>query len=149
MNKTSKHILSRLLLTAITGLSAQAFAFQPLITDDTGTQGAGGNQLEFSYGHDKTKTAGESERVHSVPVTYTRGLTDTSMSLSAPATPGYVRPTPLTRHGASPPPRSAPSGVSMKTKTARPAWPSSRKSLSPPAKIAKKEGWEPEKRRAT
>jgi hypothetical protein len=26
-----------------------ALAFQPLVTDDTGTQGAGGNQLEFSY----------------------------------------------------------------------------------------------------
>lgn len=77
MTKTAQHLLPRLLLAALAGFSAQAFAFQPLITDDTGTQGAGGNQLEFSYGYDRTKTAGETERTHSVPVTYTRGLTDT------------------------------------------------------------------------
>lgn len=91
MTKTAQHFLPRLLLTALTGLSAQAFAFQPLITDDTGTQGAGGNQLEFSYGFDRTKSAGETERSHSVPVVYTRGLTDT-IDVFAGTTYSWTRP---------------------------------------------------------
>jgi len=33
-------------------ISAPAFALHPLITDDTGTQGKGGLQLEFGYQHD-------------------------------------------------------------------------------------------------
>lgn len=68
--------LQSIILAALTGLSAQAFALQPLITDDTGTQGAGGNQLEFSYSHDRTRTNGETGRTHSVPAVYTRGLTE-------------------------------------------------------------------------
>jgi len=53
-----------------------ALAFQPLITDDTGTQGAGGNQLEFSVNRDRARSEGESVRVTSLPVVYTRGITD-------------------------------------------------------------------------
>lgn len=57
--------------------TAQAtFAFQPLITDDTGTQGAGGNQLEFSVNEDREQSAGETTRTTTLPFTYTRGLTD-------------------------------------------------------------------------
>lgn len=56
--------------------SLSAAALQPLITDDTGTQGTGGNQLEVSYGLDRTRVDGETERAHSVPVVYTYGLTD-------------------------------------------------------------------------
>lgn len=66
-----------LLLVALAGLATQAAAFQPLITDDTGTQGQGGNQLEFSYNRDREKSAGERETTHTLPVTYTRGLTET------------------------------------------------------------------------
>lgn len=58
-------------------LASPAFAFQPLITDDTGTQGTGGNQLEFSYNHDRERSAGETTRTTTVPGVYTRGLTDT------------------------------------------------------------------------
>lgn len=66
-----------LLLVALAGIATQAAAFQPLITDDTGTQGQGGNQIEFSYNRDREKSAGERETTQSLPVTYTRGLTET------------------------------------------------------------------------
>lgn len=52
-------------------------AMQPLITGDTGTQGTGGNQIEFSYNHDRTRTSGEISRVDTVPLVYTRGLSET------------------------------------------------------------------------
>ena len=54
---------------ALPPISVQAF--QPLITDDTGTQGAGGNQLEGSFARtdatNVTRAAG---------AVYTRGVTD-------------------------------------------------------------------------
>lgn len=56
--------------------SSTAQAFQPLITDDTGTQGSGGNQLEFSLNHDRTTGAGETVRTVTLPLVYTRGLTE-------------------------------------------------------------------------
>ncbi len=65
------------IVAAVAAFSLPASALQPLITDDTGTQGAGGNQLEVSYNRDRTKVAGETERVHTVPLVYTYGLTDT------------------------------------------------------------------------
>ncbi len=64
-------------LALLFGMSGAAFALQPLITDDTGTQGSGGNQLEFSYNYDRTKVDGGKERVSTVPLVYTYGLTDT------------------------------------------------------------------------
>lgn len=60
----------------LTVMPFSALAFQPLITDDTGTQGAAGNQLEFSLGEDRTKTAGLTERMLILPFVYTRGLTE-------------------------------------------------------------------------
>ena len=66
------------LLAASLVVSAPALALQPLVTDDTGTQGMGGNQLEFAWGHDSDKaTGGGTTRTDSFPVVYTRGLTDT------------------------------------------------------------------------
>lgn len=53
-----------------------ALAFQPLITDDTGTQGTGGNQFEFSVNEDRERSAGETTRTRTLPVVYTRGFTD-------------------------------------------------------------------------
>lgn len=64
-------------LSVLTAFSVSSLALQPLITDDTGTQGTGGNQLEVSYGHDRTRAGGETARVDSVPLVYTYGLTDT------------------------------------------------------------------------
>jgi hypothetical protein len=65
-----KKTLSALALAAA---SSTALGFQPLITDDTGTQGSGGNQLELAY--TGLKVANEKERA--VELVYTRGLSDT------------------------------------------------------------------------
>ena len=67
------------LSAALAGLLAMplsAQAFHPLITDDTGTQGAGGNQFEVGYDYAKSREAGASETARGVPLTYTRGLLD-------------------------------------------------------------------------
>ena len=64
------------LFAVVMGVSGSASALQPLIPDDTGTQGAGGNQLEASYSRDRTRVGGDTERVHTVPLGYTYGLTD-------------------------------------------------------------------------
>lgn len=57
-------------------LASSAAAFQPLITDDTGTQGSAGNQLEFSVNQDRARTGDVTERTRTLPFVYTRGLTD-------------------------------------------------------------------------
>jgi hypothetical protein len=54
-----------------------AAALQPLITDDTSTQGSGGNQLELSLNRSRITIDGVSDRVGSLPVVYTRGLGET------------------------------------------------------------------------
>ncbi|MDR1708798.1 MAG: transporter [Candidatus Accumulibacter sp.] len=64
------------LLGALAAVSGPAAAMQPLITDDTGTQGEGVNQLELTYNRDRARAGGETERTRSIPVVYTRGLTD-------------------------------------------------------------------------
>ncbi|MCC7485076.1 MAG: transporter [Burkholderiales bacterium] len=58
-------------------LPAAAWAFQPLITDDTGTQGAAGNQLEASYVRVEDRAAGALSVTHELAFVYTRGITDT------------------------------------------------------------------------
>jgi hypothetical protein len=50
-----------------------ALAFQPLVTDDTGTQGTGGNQLEIAVS--RVRAAG-GDVTREAPLTYTRGITD-------------------------------------------------------------------------
>lgn len=57
-------------------LSAPSFAFHPLITDDTGTQGAGGNQLEVGYDVARSKDGGVTDTARSLGLTYTRGIAD-------------------------------------------------------------------------
>lgn len=62
------------------------YAYFPFITDDTGTQGDGGNQLELNYifikergvglAEDGTYYPGDYGTSNSFPITYTRGLTD-------------------------------------------------------------------------
>ena len=48
-------------------LPATATAFQPLVTDDTGTQGAGGNQLEAGYNRTVDKAPDTRDVAHQVP----------------------------------------------------------------------------------
>lgn len=73
----SNVIASLAVFSALVAFPLASHALQPLITDDTGTQGEGGNQLEVSYNHDRTRAVGETERVHSVSAVYTYGLSDT------------------------------------------------------------------------
>lgn len=61
----------------LTLAAAPASAFQPLVTDDTGTQGAGGNQIEFSFNQDRQKAGGETQRTRTLPLVYTRGVSET------------------------------------------------------------------------
>lgn len=75
--KSTRQRAAQVALATLTGLSLPAAAFQPLITDDTGTQGSGGNQLEFSLNEDRAKFAGSIERFRTLPIVYTRGLTET------------------------------------------------------------------------
>ena len=64
-------------LAVLVGAAAlPAAAFQPLVTDDTGTQGKAGNQVELYYDRDRARQAGETTRTHTHPFTFTRGLTD-------------------------------------------------------------------------
>lgn len=57
-------------------VSAPAFAYHPLVTDDTGTQGFGRNQIEIGYDHGRSVQDGIVSNSHSFPLTYTRGVTD-------------------------------------------------------------------------
>ncbi len=53
------------------------WAYQPLITDDTGTQGAGGNQLEGGFLRTTDKHAGGKDVTLEAAAVYTRGISDT------------------------------------------------------------------------
>ena len=75
-------------LLFLAGVSGSATALQPLITDDTGTQGEKGNQLEVSYSRDRTRVAGGTERVHTLPLVYTYGLAE---AVDVFASVGYSR----------------------------------------------------------
>lgn len=74
--KSTRHLAAQAALVTLAGLSVPASAFQPLVTDDTGTQGSGGNQLEFSLNEDRAKFAGNIERLRTLPIVYTRGLSE-------------------------------------------------------------------------
>jgi hypothetical protein len=59
-------------------VAAPVAAFQPLATDDTGTQGASGNQVEFAYLRQRQTTSGSVEKTdtQTVPLVLTRGFSD-------------------------------------------------------------------------
>ncbi|MDR2925164.1 MAG: hypothetical protein LBU76_04340 [Azoarcus sp.] len=75
--RPSRLVSSFALFAMFSAFSPASMALQPLITDDTGTQGSGGHQLEFSYSHDRTRSDGAVERADFVPATYTYGLAET------------------------------------------------------------------------
>ena len=61
-----------------------SWAYQPLITDDTGTQGTGGNQLEASFSDDRIGQDGVVFNSRAWSISYARGLSETlDISLSA------------------------------------------------------------------
>lgn len=68
-----------LLPALVLGLSAAlpASALQPLVTDDTDTQGAGGNQLEIAFDRTRLRSPDERSTERAWTGVYTRGLTDT------------------------------------------------------------------------
>lgn len=71
-------ILRHLAVSAsLLSLASSAAAFQPLLTDDTGTQGLAGNQIEGSYTRDRARSAGETSTTRAASAVYTRGVTDT------------------------------------------------------------------------
>ncbi len=76
MKPTGRYVV-QLALMALAGFSVPASAYQPLITDDTGTLGSGGNQLEFAFIAENAETAGNVERLRALPVVYSRGVTET------------------------------------------------------------------------
>ena len=59
-----------------------------MVTDDSGTQGSGGNQLEISFNEDRVSVSGNTDRSRATPVVYTRGMTET---LDAFAGYRYIR----------------------------------------------------------
>lgn len=65
-------ISTSLLLCGLCCLPLSSQAYHPLISDDSGTQGAGGNQLEVGF--DRVDEVGGAARA--LGLTYTRGLTD-------------------------------------------------------------------------
>jgi len=67
----------RPLLLVLAWLPCSAAALQPLITDDTGTQGAGGNQIELAYQRSVEKEPGSTSVIRTIQPVYTRGWTDT------------------------------------------------------------------------
>lgn len=72
-----KRLTVQVALLILAGFSASVSAFHPLITDDTGTQGRGGNQLESLLSADRKNVAGNIERVRILPIVYSRGVTET------------------------------------------------------------------------
>lgn len=55
--------IPRRFLALLVGAAAlPAAAFQPLVTDDTGTQGKNANQVELSCDRDRARAAGETTR---------------------------------------------------------------------------------------
>lgn len=85
----------RRLLFMLAWLPCTASALQPLITDDTGTQGTGGNQVEIAWGRSVEKEPGSTNVLRSIQAVYTRGWTEAvdlyaggAFLRSSPAAPG-------------------------------------------------------------
>jgi hypothetical protein len=79
MNLLSNKNVPALRVTVLAALmagSGASHAFQPLITDDTGTQGSDGNQVELSWNRDRVSAAGETVTTTILPFVLTRGVTD-------------------------------------------------------------------------
>lgn len=79
-------LLSAMVATTSLAIVPPAYAFFPFISDDTGTQGDGGNQIELNYEfvkehNDELDLDGRvigtgSNSTNSLPATYTYGVTD-------------------------------------------------------------------------
>ena len=56
--------------------STQAFAFQTLVTSETGTNGTDVNSADMTFVSGRERTDGSTDRAYEFPFTYTRGITD-------------------------------------------------------------------------
>lgn len=75
--KSTKRAIATMVLLVFSEFSLPVAAFQPLVTDDTGTLGPGANQLEFSFNQYRAIGSGSTDRLLTLPVGCTRGLTET------------------------------------------------------------------------
>jgi hypothetical protein len=75
-------------LALLASVSPPARAMQPLITDDTGTQGAGGRQLEFSLCGERNRTGDAGGTRDSLPLTLSWGA-DQALDLTLSS--GFAR----------------------------------------------------------
>ena len=75
--KPNRRFVALVAQMTLLGFSVSASAFHPLVTDDTGTQGSGGKQLEFALYEERARVAGNIERLRTLPIVYTRGLSET------------------------------------------------------------------------
>lgn len=66
----------RLLLLVSATWALYAQAAQPLVTDDTGTQGKGGQQVEIAQTADRLRQAADRGRSRATGLTYTLGVSD-------------------------------------------------------------------------
>lgn len=80
-----------LLIILLSAAAGAAQAYQPLATDDTGTQGLGGHQLEASHETARSRLASVSSFDRALPLAYTYGVSDAldlSLGLTRQTTPG-------------------------------------------------------------
>ncbi len=61
----------------LTTAASATFALQPLITDDTGTQGQSARQIEVAYVESQASQSGDTMRTGALPLVYTWGASDT------------------------------------------------------------------------
>lgn len=69
-------MVARFLFFVAAVLAPVAQAAQPLITDDTGTQGKGGHQIEIAQTQDRLRQGADRGRSRATGLTYTLGLSD-------------------------------------------------------------------------
>ena len=75
-DKTMKRSLLSAAIACCLFPAAPGFAYQPLVTDDTVTQGKDGNQFELGFSRDRAQQGGITSTARVLPFTYTRGLSD-------------------------------------------------------------------------
>ena len=85
-------LLARSCLAAamLATMSSATLALQPLITDDTGTQGDGGKQVEVSFVDEQASLAGDSTRTRAMPLVFTWGATE-ALDLYVAINPTTIR----------------------------------------------------------
>jgi hypothetical protein len=76
-NHTTSPLRPALLASILLGLAAQAQAAHPLVTDDTGTQGAGHWQFEANTDHTRIRGGGATDWEREVNIALTRGVSET------------------------------------------------------------------------